>query len=353
MKNKVAIIGSHGLHANYGGWDQLVINLVENPKRNFEYLVFNSSDSNKDFDIPIGTKVVFMPLKASGFQGIIYDYISILISFFKADIFLLLGSQGMPIVFLLNFIFNKKIIVNSGGVEWEREKFGFFAKRYLKLCFDLCFMSANHVIIDNNIYIKYISPKSKVPFSVISYGGEIDNTLNISEKIVKKYTFLENDFFLSISRSIEDNQLNEICNTFTKSNKHLVLISNFSNSSYGKKVLTKYSNINNITLIDGLYVKPELDLIRRKCKCYIHTHTTCGTAPSLVEMIVCKKPIISFDVPQNRNTLDNSGIYFNNFEELINILDLTKDFSDYIPNKNILKNYSWSNVIGTYENLFR
>ena len=29
MKNKVAIIGSHGLYANYGGWDQLVINLVK------------------------------------------------------------------------------------------------------------------------------------------------------------------------------------------------------------------------------------------------------------------------------------------------------------------------------------
>ena len=105
MKNKVAIIGSHGLYANYGGWDQLVINLVENPNKKFDYLVFNSKDSNKDFKIPDGTKVIFMPLKASGIQGIFYDYISILISFFKADIFLLLGSQGMPIVYLLNFFF--------------------------------------------------------------------------------------------------------------------------------------------------------------------------------------------------------------------------------------------------------
>ena len=52
MKNKVAIIGSHGLYANYGGWDQLVINLVENPEKKYNYLVFNSKDSNKDFEIP-------------------------------------------------------------------------------------------------------------------------------------------------------------------------------------------------------------------------------------------------------------------------------------------------------------
>ena len=52
-----------------------------------------------------------MPLNASGLQGIIYDYISVLISFFKADVFLLLGAQGMPLVFLLNFIFKKKLLL--------------------------------------------------------------------------------------------------------------------------------------------------------------------------------------------------------------------------------------------------
>lgn len=352
MKKKIAIIGSHGLYANYGGWDQLVINLTENKKRKYDYIVFNSKESNKDFNIPLGTKVIFMPLKASGFQGILYDYISILISFYKADVFLLLGAQGMPIIFLLNFIFKKKIIVNSGGVEWEREKFGYLAKRYLKLCFDLCFKSANHVIIDNNIYKKYISPKSIVPYSVIPYGGIIDESLKISKKITKKYPFLEKDFFLSVSRSIEDNQLNEICDTFTKLNKHLVLISNLSNSKYGKKILLNYSKVTNITLIDGLYVKPELDLIRKKCKCYIHTHSTCGTAPSLVEMIMCRKPIISYDVPQNRNTLNNSGAYFTNFDDLEKILKSTNDFSKYSISKDILKNYKWPNIIEEYENLF-
>ena len=111
-------------------------------------------------------------------------------------------------------------------------------------------------------------------------------------------------------------------------------------------------SINAINLIDGLYVKPELDLIRKKCICYIHTHSTCGTAPSLVEMIMCKKPIISFDVPQNRNTLNNSGVYFSNFIELQNILKSTNNFPKHLISKDIMKNYKWTNIIETYENLF-
>ena len=48
-----------------------------------------------------------MPLNASGLQGIIYDYISVLISFFKADVFLLLGAQGNT-CFFIKFYFQEK-----------------------------------------------------------------------------------------------------------------------------------------------------------------------------------------------------------------------------------------------------
>ena len=64
------------------------------------------------------------------------------------------------------------------------------------------------------------------------------------------------------------------------------------------------------------------------------------------------KPIISFDVPQNRNTLNNSGIYFKDFQVLSDLLNSTNDFSKYIPEKSIMKKYKWSNIIESYENLF-
>ena len=81
---------------------------------------------------------------------------------------------------------------------------------------------------------------------------------------------------MSISRSLEDNQIAELCECFIKLEKKLVLISNLSKSEYGKSILKKYNNYENVVLIDGLYNKQELDLVRRKCKAYIHTHTLCS-----------------------------------------------------------------------------
>jgi len=147
----------------------------------------------------------------------------------------------------------------------------------------------------------------------LTYGGEIDTTLDLNEEILMKYPFISKSYYLSISRSLEDNQLEEICECFSKLDKSLVLISNFSKSTYGISVYEKYKQFPNIYLIDGLYDKPELDLIRRKCIAYIHTHKLCGTAPSLVEMIIAQVPIISYDNPQNRYTLHNQGAFFSFF----------------------------------------
>jgi hypothetical protein len=349
---KVAIIGSHGLYANYGGWDQLVRNLAEKKTvTNFEYLIYNSSDSPKVIICPPGVKVKKMMIKASGFQGLIYDFWSILLCYRKIDTILFLGVQGIPLIPIL-FLFRKvKIISNVGGIEWERPKFGFFAKIYLKFCFNLSFIFSDYVILDNPYYYTFIPKIKKAEVKVLTYGGEIDNSLDINIELTNKYPFLKDEFFLSVSRSLKDNQLEELCECFAKLNQKLVLISNFSKSEYGLKVYNKYNKLQNFYLIDGLYKKPELDLIRRKCKAYIHTHKLCGTAPSLVEMIIAQVPIFSYDNPQNRYTLHNQGFFFSSFNRIYEIIKTQTNFTNYIPTTEIANLYNWNNIILDYERI--
>ena len=350
---KVAIVGSHGLYANYGGWDQLVRNLAEKKSVDkLEYLIFNSSDSPKVNNCPPNVTVKKMPVKASGFQGLIYDFWSILLCYNKVDTILLLGVQGIPLIPIL-FLFKKvRIISNVGGIEWERPKFGFFSKLYLRFCFNLSFIYSDYVILDNPYYYEFVPKKSNAKIKVLTYGGEIDTSLEINNDLKIKYPFIFEPYYLSISRSLEDNQLEEICECFSKLEEKLVLISNFSKSTYGTTVYEKYKNIPNIHLINGLYNKPELDLIRRKCKAYIHTHKLCGTAPSLVEMIIAQVPIISYDNPQNRHTLHNHGTFFSSFESLKMLIKGPLDLDKSIPQVDLVKIYNWDKIILDYESMF-
>ena len=351
-KKKIAIIGSHGLYASYGGWDQLVNNLAENKSDKIEYIIYNSSCTKFVKDPPEGVSVKKLIFKADGWQGFLFDFYSITLSYFNTDALLLLGAQGMPIIPFLGLFKNQKVIINIGGVEWERPKYNKLIKKYFKYCFKLCLNKSRTIIIDNEHYKTFIPNKSNSSSLVIPYGGTIDDSLEFNSYLIKKYPFLTKDYFLSVSRSLEDNKLDELCNIFKDSDKKLVLISNFSKSEYGKNVVNKYSNISNIYMIDGLYHKPELDLVRRKCLAYIHTHTLCGTAPSLVEMIVSGRPILSIDIPQNRYTLKDKGYFFKNFEDLRSHLKLNNSMEYYIPNKELITSYSWINIVKKYESIY-
>ncbi len=351
---KVAIIGSHGLYANYGGWDQLVRNLAEkNTGNDIHYLIFNSKESPREIpNLPYKVEVKHINLKASGFEGLFYDFWTILICYFKVDTILLLGVQGIPLIFFLKLFKNINVVSNVGGLEWERPKFSYLAKLYLKFCFHLSFLCSTKVILDNEYYLTFAPNSKKDKAVIIPYGGEIDISLEVTNLLLEKYNFLEKEYYLSVSRALEDNFIDKLCEIFSNTELTLVLISNFTSSTYGKEVFEKFKNYRNIILINGLYQKNELDLVRRKCKAYIHTHTLCGTAPSLVEMIISQRPIISIDVPQNRFTLDNAGIYFKSYSELFQILKSDLNLSKSIPKVELLSKYDWQTVVNNYQTLY-
>jgi hypothetical protein len=347
---RVAIIGSHGLFANYGGWDQLVNNLALKKRKDIEYIIFNSVESKIEITPPQGVEVKRLGLKASGFQGLFFDFWSILLCFWKVDTILFCGVQGITLARILLIFRKVNFISNVGGIEWERPKFNFFAKQYLKLCFNLSFKHSKYVILDNPYYNKFVPRESKAEVKIIPYGGEIDRSIEVNPHIEETYPFITGEYFLSISRSLKDNMIAELCESFVGSDLKLVLISNLSKSAYGLSVMDKYRLIPNIILIDGLYNKPELDLIRRKCKAYIHTHTLCGTAPSLVEMIIAQRPVFSIDIPQNRYTLHNQGFFFSSFSEIHNTIK-NKNLVEFIPSYELCNLYAWEKIVSDYEAL--
>ncbi len=330
----------------------LVRNLAEHKSEGFNYLIFNDAGTPVNGHLPAGVRVLQLPLKASGFQGIFYDFLSILICWFRVDTVLLLGVQGIPLIGILRIFRKVRVVSNVGGVEWMRPKFGFLLKRYFKWCFNLSLRYSDTVILDNRYYLEFLPPRGRADVRVVPYGGVIDNTLEVTPELLGKYPFLEKSYYLSVSRSLEDNLLEPLCAAFAGSGHLLVLISNLSGSAYGKTIQQKYGGTPDIILIDGLYHKPELDLIRRHCKAYIHTHTLCGTAPSLVEMVVARRPICSIDIPQNRNTLQSQGFLFSDFGELRRLLDEQNGMDGYVPDEKLVREYDWDRIIREYEEVY-
>lgn len=175
MMKKVAIIGSVGMPAKYGGFETLVEQLAIRLQARFELTVYCAKPS---FPAPrpkrIGkVNLRYIPLHANGKQSIIYDIWSIFSAIRYADTLLILGVGGCVILpFLRFFGCRKRILVNIDGIEWRRDKWSGTARRYLHFAERCAVKYADTVIADNQVIVEYVRLTYHCDCKLIEYGAD-------------------------------------------------------------------------------------------------------------------------------------------------------------------------------------
>jgi hypothetical protein len=105
MPNEIAVIGTVGLPACYGGFETLVENLVSDSNDGIR--VYCSSKSYEHHVASYkGANLTYIPFRANGAQSIIYDIASLLHSLLKrTDVVLILGVSGCIFLPIFSFFF--------------------------------------------------------------------------------------------------------------------------------------------------------------------------------------------------------------------------------------------------------
>lgn len=357
IKKKVAIIGTNGIPARYGGYETLAENIIAQLGEKYDFIVYCSNiykkhERQKKYN---NAKLIYLPLRANGWQSIIYDIITTFHAWFTADVLILLGPSA-GFIYPLNKLFGKKLIVNHGGLnEWEREKYSFIQKKYAYFSHKWAGKSANVNIADNFLLKESLKKNFNVDSNIIEYGGDHIAKREITETLKKEYPFLNSKYDLSVSRAQEDNNLHLLLNAYKRiPQRNLVLIANWEISRYGEKLKKEFLNqYQNIYIVDSIYDKYILDVIRSNANLYIHSHSRCGTSPSLVEAMNYEIPVICFDVATNRATTKNQSCYFHDEESLVQLLSTLSE-NDLEKLKHSMKvianeNYTWKIIANKYE----
>ena len=108
MKTKVSIIGTNGIPAKYGGFETLAEFLTKHLNNEFDITVYCSKTKKENrLATYLNSKLIYIPLRANGWQSMVYDAISIIHAFFNSDILVILGFSGV-FAFPLKIFFPKK-----------------------------------------------------------------------------------------------------------------------------------------------------------------------------------------------------------------------------------------------------
>lgn len=354
---KVAIIGTQGIPANYGGFETLVEFIIDYLPQNYEITVYCSS---KDYSYKRkeykSCKLVYIPFKANGIQSIPYDIFSLFSAAKKNDVILILGISGCIILpFFKIFHSNKSLIINIDGLEHKREKWNILIKKFLKVSERVAVKYGNKIITDNREIQAYVMSEYSKKSHCIAYGGDHVKNMRLTEAVKFKYNLIDKYAF-KVCRIEPENNVEMILKSFSKLDYQLVIVGNWNHSSYGRNLKHKYSKIESIKLLDAIYDQTILNQIRSNCSIYIHGHSAGGTNPSLVEAMNLSLPVFAYDVSYNKSTTFNKAKYFKNSDELI---QLVKTVDDVVLGqlgtemKDIaMRNYTWGIIAKEYEKLF-
>lgn len=358
MNKKVAIIGTVGIPAKYGGFETLVEYLTKNQGSNYDITVYCSSKSyDKQLEEHNGAKLKYVNLKANGAQSIPYDIISLFRAIKGSDVILILGVSGCLMLPVVKLISKNKILLNIDGLEWKRAKWGKFTKWFLKFSEKIGVKFADEIITDNKVITDYVKSEYGLDSHLIAYGADHVTKEAFDDTFLSKYPFAKEDYAFKVCRIEPENNIHIILDAFSMlPDKNIVCVGNWSNSEYGKKLRKKHEIHQNIFLLDPIYDQKILNQFRCNCSVYVHGHSAGGTNPSLVEAMYLELPIFTFGIQYNKETTANKAAYFNDVNELVLLLKeqeentlktIAKDVGSIAKEK-----YTWAYVSNEYGNLF-
>ena len=326
MKN-VAIVGTQGVPARYGGFETLVENIIgKNCPLEVQYTVFCSSKDFKKEERLLSYKGAFLkyvPLHANGFQSTPYDIWSLLKVMRGYDVIVILGVSGCIFLPVFRLFCRKRLVINIDGLEHRREKWGKFARWFLRFSEAMAVRFADVIVADNKGIQDYVLDVYGKDSALIAYGGDhVKRSVGEERQraILDLYGLKRKEYSFTVCRIEPENNCHITLEAFAESGDVLVFIGNWDKSAYGQELKRKYSGVGNIQLIDPVYDLDVLYVLRNNCRFYIHGHSAGGTNPSLVEAMFFNCPILAYDVIYNRETTENKAFYFRDAEQLIALL---------------------------------
>lgn len=353
---KIAIVGTQGLPNKYGGFETLADYLVKYLSIKHDITVYCSSKSiGRGADEYCGAKLKYVNVADHGASGILYDSICLLDAQKQNfDAILVLGTLQYPAMPFLTKKTLNKVVSNFGGLDWQRNKWSPLAQ---KVIYNIVKMSVKYskvIISDNKRIQDYIKQDFGKDSYLIAYGGDQSQHLPITQEMAEQYPFLNGKYAFEVARIQPDNNIEMLMKAFIMANDiPFVLVGNWNKSNYGIEIKKKYQGEKNLILLDAIYDKSILDVLRSNCYFYVHGHSAGGTNPSLCEAMNLGLPIMAFSNGFNQNTTFGKAMYFEDEYQLKEMILSVKDeemnrIADDM--KDLAKQYyRWEYIVSEYE----
>lgn len=357
---KLAILGTRGIPARYGGFEtfaeKLAIGLSKLGHEVTVYCEAGESPMPSEFR---GVQLRYVSFPRLGpLETIVYDLKCLWDARSGYDVVYMLGYGVGPFCRIPRF-YGTEVWINPDGLEWARAKWNFAARAYLRLMEWGSVRVADRMIADAAAIRESLASRHGELRSctVIRYGCEIVDALPPLAPLAQ-WALVPQSYYLVVCRLEPENHVLEILRAFqqSRSARQLIVVGNHQTpTSYVSKLCSVRDP--RIRMIGTVYDQEKLTCLRAHAFAYMHGHSVGGTNPSLLEAMGCGNVVFAHDNPFNRETLGECGVFFSNPAELTRAIERAELEGAGLEQRRravmarARARYRWSDVIASYAEL--
>ena len=359
---KVAILGSRGIPARYGGYDTLVeelsAGLVECGA--FEVTVYCRKAYFVSWpEAYRGAYLVYLSFpRMKAAESIVHSFLSSLhVLTQKVDLIYFVDPANAPFCLLLRLC-GKKVVLHTDGLGWKRQKWGPLARRYYKFAEWIGVRAANALITDNPAMQAYYKKEYNADSFYIPYGAE--SGYGVDDTIYEQIGLVPSRYLLVVARLEPDNNTTLIIEEYVKSKVTMPLVI-VGDSPYDAEYMLRLRELANerVLFVGRINDQAKLNGLYKGAYLYIHGHEVGGTNPSLLRAMQAATAPTVIDVPFNTSVVGNDGFIFSkepgNLSGLLQCLVKETDKIKKIglnAKARVEENFRWEDVVNRHKLLF-
>jgi glycosyltransferase involved in cell wall biosynthesis len=355
---KLAIIGTRGVPANYGGFETFAEELgARLAARGHQVTVYG----RRGFIDPQlgeyrGMQLVVLPaLRSKHLETVSHTFVAALHAARRGfDVVLMCNAANAPFVRILQLA-GVPVALNVDGLERKRRKWGFAGRSYYRLGEYLAARLPNTLVTDAEVIHRYYRRAHKAASEMIVYGGDLEPP-EASHRL-GDLGLQAGEYLLYVSRFEPENNPDRVVEAYgrVEGSRPLVMV---GGAPYARGLTRQVATLadERVLLPGPIYGEGYRQLLFN-CRAYIHATEVGGTHPALVEAMGAGRPVLYYDTPENREVAGGVGSRFSfggddSLESVIRrVIDDEERLLEMgrLSKRRVEERYRWSDVADRYE----